>query len=365
MPTSVDNVLGAQNLIGLIQGVVEGIPNRLPTGLLQSNETVEGNRGSYTRVEGNRKNAMIVQYGSPSERAKLQGISEVPVTLIHTFEHQMHQGSTLLNLMAEDNPGRQQRGQQSIARQVRSFGSRFANLRTTAASAMIHDGELHVAPSGAILPSSSGALYTIDAQVPAAHKSQLDVFGDGDLLDANWETSTTDIIGQITAVKEASMKVTGYPIMHAIYGSNILALLMGNDAISQLVRNNPGLNQAASAGEIGNGLMGLNWWPGWGTFYEDNDGTLQDLVGANDITFIPDPSPEWWDMLNGTYLVPNQLNVGSTASDMLGALSEVAGAFSYAELATDPPGIKHYSGDTFLPVLKVPKAVFQGTVPVT
>jgi hypothetical protein len=36
--------------------------------------------------------------------------------------------------------------------------------------------------------------------------------------------------------------------------------------------------------------------------------------------------------------------------------------FSYAQVTSDPVTVKHVAGDTFLPVLKVPKAIFIATV---
>jgi len=51
-------------------------------------------------------------------------------------------------------------------------------------------------------------------------------------------------------------------------------------------------------------------------------------------------------------------NNATSAVDVAHSLREQAGMFSYAEMLTDPPSIKMVAGDTFLPVIKVPKAVF-------
>jgi hypothetical protein len=40
----------------------------------------------------------------------------------------------------------------------------------------------------------------------------------------------------------------------------------------------------------------------------------------------------------------------------------VSGMFAYAVVTADPLTIKMVAGDTFLPVIKVPTAVFQATV---
>ena len=45
-----------------------------------------------------------------------------------------------------------------------------------------------------------------------------------------------------------------------------------------------------------------------------------------------------------------------------GNVSIASGMFSYGQVLSDPVTVKHIAGDTFLPVLKVPKAVFVATV---
>jgi len=41
---------------------------------------------------------------------------------------------------------------------------------------------------------------------------------------------------------------------------------------------------------------------------------------------------------------------------------EIFGMFSYATVTADPPTVKQYAGDTFLPVICVPKSIFIATV---
>ena len=103
--------------------------------------------------------------------------------------------------------------------------------------------------------------------------------------------------------------------------------------------------------------------PGYEAFYEDDTGATQDLVSGDQVLFTPEPSMDWLDWLEGTYPVPT--GIGAITPDAIGAAGQYLGRsrmFSYGQVLSDPVTVKQVAGDTFLPVLKVPKAVFGGTV---
>jgi hypothetical protein len=61
---------------------------------------------------------------------------------------------------------------------------------------------------------------------------------------------------------------------------------------------------------------------------------------------------------------PDADDAASTLSSLssLSALTSAYGLFSYSVLMTDPVAIKQVAGDTFLPTLKVPAAIFIANV---
>jgi hypothetical protein len=367
MATTIQNVLDSENLTGLTREVIGGIPSDLiPPGFLASTESVTGNTAKYDKVSTTRQSARIVHYGAPSVKRNLQGISSQPVNLLHSFQHQTHSAATLVNLRSEGDAAKQMKGQQTVARQVAQFGSEGANLRMSAMYSLLSKGAIYVKADGSLLASSSGAAYTIDFGVPAGNKGTLSVDGGSPILDANWKTAATDIGLQIQNLQVAARKFTGYAIKHAFYGSEVASYIRTNTiAIDAMAGSTRLSEEKFNSNEIPDGLFGLTWHPVSQAFFELADGTATDWFAANAVTFTPDPSPEWIDTIEGSYLVPTDLAIGSDASAMLNNLQEMFGPFSYAELTTDPPGIKHYMGDTFLPVLKVPKAIFIAAVPIT
>lgn len=358
MATTLEQILSGANLTGVIQATKSGVPQVLPPQFLAPTRQVKGNTTTYRKVEGTRQVARIAHYGSPSQRRELQSVSDVPVTLLHTIEHQVHDPLVLQSLKSV-NETEQTLGEQEIARQVREFRTLFDNLRVAAATSALALGAIYFDGNGNLLPSSSGAVVSVDFGVPSGNKAQLDVFGDGDIIDASWATDGTDIINQVIALRKAAVKLTGYPIRHAFYGTNVFEYLVSNTAISGLIEASPGMAETVAEGRLPSSLLGLDWHPIYEAFFVDQDGTAQEIVGADTVVFTPDPDPTWWEFVEGSYLVPNNLgNVGGDATAALGNLSQVYGMFSYGQVLSDPPAIKHVAGDTFLPVLKVPAAVF-------
>jgi len=358
MAKTLQQILGSTTLTGVVQGVKGGVPSDiLPPAFMRATRVVTGDSAKYRKVNNTRKVAKIVQYGSPSKRREQIGISEVPVKLLHTFEHEVFDAATLQNLTSE-NDQIQRLGEAEVARQSAEFKRYFTNLRLAATYSMLAKGVIYFDADGNLLPSSSGAAITVDAQVSANNKNQLN-----GVISAAWSAAGTDIPLQIAALKKVARKLTGYKLTHAFHGENILGYFTTNTKMKEIINRNPAMQNAVLMNnEIPNGLLNLNWIPMYEAFYEDNDGTDQDLVDADNVIFTPDPTPDWWEVMEGTYAVPNDLVIGTDAMDVLSNLVQRPGMFSYAELKTDPPSIKQLAGDTFLPIIKVPDAIFIATV---
>ena len=359
MAKTLAQLIGYSALTGVIQSPKGGIPaDILPPQFTTVTERVLGNQAKYFRVEGNRQTARIAQYGSPSQRREMKGISEVPVVLAHSHEHQFHQVS-ILNQLKSPDPTVQSLGEQNIANQIRNFNDGFNNLRLAMIYSTLCSGKIYADSSGNLLPSSSGAQLTVDFSVPSGNLNQLDVFGGGAIIGASWATAGTDIAGDVKAVKKAALKKTGYPIKHCFYGENILGYLAGNTALKNIITGNPAFSAAFGQNEIPNGFLGLNWHPIDQAFFEDNANAFQDFAAGDAAIFTPDPDPSWWGVIEGSYEVPT--NIGTLTSDAMTAaqiFQTVYGKFSYGKVSEDPAGIKHVAGDTVLPVLKVPGAIF-------
>ncbi len=305
MAKDIQELFSFKTMLGLVERVKSGLPTTgLPAGLLQPTATVEGHQAIYTRVHGNRTLAAAVAYGNPSQRVEQDGIQDVPVTLMHFYEHHMHKPVTMAQLASFDNPQRQLLGEQEIARQVGRFKTRYDNTRIAAVMSAICKGYIWMDAAGNILPTSTGAAITVDFGIPVGSRTQLDIIGDGSIIDASWATAGTDILGHLKAIKTEAAKKGGWVPTIALYGDAIPGYLAANTAIQNMIHGAPSLAVTFSNNEISAGLGGFNWTPG-GTFhFVDPNGATQSWLGDDDIIFMPAPDPTWYDLLQGTFSWP-------------------------------------------------------------
>jgi hypothetical protein len=368
MAKTLQQIIGGDNLCGVIEGVKPGLStDLLPPEFFNLTKTVDGDTGKYTKVNGNRKTARLVQYGSPAKNRELTGLTEVPVKLMHSLESVFHHPSVLMNLLSVEGAvlangmtAKQKLGADEIARQTRDFAQLFQNLRTAAIFSALFKGAVYFDGEGNLLPSSSGAVVTVDFGIPAGNQNQLDVDGNGAIIGASWATAGTEIHTDVQQLKIAARKLTGYPLQVAFYGENILNYFVSNTYLSSMIIRKQSLQDAFAANMIPDGFLGIQKWiPGGEAFFEDKDGTVQGLLGADNIVFTPMPDRSWYELLEGTYPVPT--DIGEVSSDALSAAQNLVvkpGMFSYAVRKTNPVTIEHVAGDTVLPVIKVPAAIF-------
>lgn len=367
MPSiTLQDVLGGPNLCGVIRGTATGIPNVFPDKFYQVDKTVDRDSGEYHRVSGTRTVARMSAYGSPSQQRNLRGVDAVPVKLIHSVESFLLPTADYLNLLQFDDLSKQKRGIEEVTRQVREFRKNFDNLRVAALTQLLFQGAIYWDGYGNLLPSSSGAKTIADFGVPAANKGQLDPLAEGsNLIDVTWDNAAANIDKQLVKLRQVATRLTGYPIKYAFYGRNVPTYLTNNTKLQNyFVRSAGDISQYLSTADVPSPLLGLTWRPAYEAFFEDATGTLQALCGDDQVVFTPEPSTDWLGWLEGTYPVPT--SVGTVAVDAGDALrnsvSTQAGMFAYGVVNTDPVTVKMVAGDTFLPVLKVPKAIFIATV---
>lgn len=360
MAKSLQEILGYVKLTGIIQATTSGTPNPLPAGFTNIKKPTVGNAGRYIQVNGSRQTARLVQYGSPALRRQLQNIASKDVKLIHTFEEMQIDVLVMEMLRNHTNPELMNRGIDEVTRQVKEFKVLFDNLRLTATLQTLSTGFIYFDGDGNLLPSSSGAKITIDYGVNSTtNGGQLQDAG-GNTIITSWATASNDIPGMIRNIRKTALRRTGYPIRYAFYGENIPSYIAANNYVKDWFARNPHKqSQYLDTGELPDGMMGLTWIPAYDAFFEDSGNTNRDIWSADKVVFTPEPSPDWWETMEGTYSVPTTINLVGDALQALNSFTPVQGPFSYGLPCLNPPAAFNvYAGDTFLPILKVPNAIY-------
>lgn len=357
MAKTLDQTIGYESLCGIINDPSGGVPEDiLPSPFLKLITPTVGDTAKWTVSPNSRRAAASVNYGSPARTDTKSGIATRHAKCIHAFNNILHDVNTLTMLRQFDNPMVQTRGQQLIDAQTVTFRQKLNNLRVSSVYSAMRYGAIYLDGDGELLPSSSGAVQTIDLAVPANNKNQCN-----GAITASWATATTDIAGNIATIQSNARKISGLPIRHAFYGKAIPSYIAANNVYKELMKADVQLASALRAGTIptGFGNSQIQWHPIYDAFFEDSAGTNQSWFPDDYVVFTPEPSLDWYTMVEGTYEVPT--NLGGVAADAAGAVGSFAtkqGMFSYAKITDNPSGIQHFMGDTFLPVFKVPSAIF-------
>jgi|TARA_R100000501_G_C2631536_1_gene127890 hypothetical protein len=361
MSTPIEALLHVDNFLRTIEEVKNGIPGDiLPARMFKPTDKTIGNTGSYYKVTGTRQTAQQVAYGAPSKSMVGKGVTKQPVTLLHAFENFPHDPLLVQLLKSLKSDGTQKRGVEIVGKKIAEFTTRFQNLRKAAWYSALAIGHIYFDADGNLLPTSAGAVLDIDFAIPAANQNQLDWDGNGAIIGASWATAGTDIIGDLRELKRAAISTSGYQLTKAYYGANIPGYFASNTALLEYMSRNQSGNASVLKGEVPDGLMGLEWIDAQNAFYEDANGTNRFFWGPDTVVFTPsEANIGWWGFIEGSYSVPS--DIGQLYGDALSALNslrEVFGTFGYAKVSHDPVGITQYGGDTFLPVISVPAAIY-------
>jgi hypothetical protein len=361
---AIQDLLGYQKLCGVIQATTTGIPKVLPPGFSPTPTKTFGDSGRYMQVTGTRTTARLAMYGAPAKMRDLKDIAKRDVKLMHAYE-KIQLDPMLYQSLHSYTSYDQARYpvEQEVGRQVREFRRRFENLRTAASLYALSLGHIYFDSGGNLLPSSSGSTYDVDLGVPSANlpagQSNLATTISG--TNASWATAATNIPQYLRLLKKYALKLTGYELTHAFYGTNIPEYFTNNNYLNPFLAREPDRREMyLKEGEIGPEytLEGIKFYPVYQAFFEDSGGTNRSIFGDNQIVFTPDPSPEWWETMEGTYPVPTSVAIAADATAAMKTFDIVNGMGAWAVPSHDPPTADMFFVDTFLPVIKVPNCIF-------
>lgn len=357
MARTLQDVLGHVYLGGLVRGVQTGIPNVLPPAFFNVTEKTYGDATRYTRVTGTRQTARRTERNAPSRKRTLLPVGEFDVKMPTVKENISLDVDTYQRLRSY-TAYEFDRGRMEVERQASEFRALFDNHRVAMVCSALANGKVWYDTDGNLLPTSSGAAVTIDFGVAATHQGSLN-----SIIAASWATPTTDISLHIRNLKLAAIKETGYRIKYCMYGKNVPTYLAANNYFKDWLIRNPVANQGwldTGGSEIPQGFQNLTWIPVWESFYEDANGTNQELFGADAIIFFPEIDSTWWEFREGSYPNPTAFGPMGNLPGCVNSFEQVYGMSSYAKPQDDPPTATLVGVDVCLGIIKNPSVIWQG-----
>lgn len=354
---SPEGLLSYVPLTKSVEEIKTGIPKVFPDSFWSLTEDISGDAAEYVVYKGTRQTARALNYGAPPRQTAKSDISTQKIKLIHTSEEIQFQQELFKIFRDWENYKPQQHwAAQQLAYQGRNFRTRFDNLRVAVVSGMLANGKVWFDANGNLLPSSSGADLTIDQGIPSANIGTLSAQG---VVTTAWSDPAANIPTQINNLKMLARQRSGYQLKYAFYGKNVAGWMASNTSMQAYFSRNPTRNQQwVDNGTIPDGVLDLTWIPVQDSFFEDQNGAVQEIFPADQITFFPEITSATYAFYQGSVWVPTTYGIMPDTEAALASLKEAYGIFRYAQLTTKPVAIFDVVGDTFLPRFKVPGSVF-------
>lgn len=274
-------------------------------------------------------------------------------------------------------------GQDYVQRQERHIAVQFNNAIELMSTGMIQDSLYFVQQGEHWLPQLSAPTasqfgFQVPFQVPAGNKSQLNMLGTGNIIDAPWNNAGAKIFQHMQKIKMAMAQLSGYPLMHVWVNSGTWYNVITNTEVRNL-----GGTAATPFAEFDkvpeNGMDGLptgeyqailkadptiKWHVNDQVLVTGSDidpsystapaaATIVKIVPDTAAFFLTEPSSLWTRMYHGgEHVVENP--------GMKGVLRR--GYYFWHEYVTQPSAIDLIGLLNAVPLLYIPKVVVPATV---
>jgi hypothetical protein len=194
--------------------------------------------------------------------------------------------------------------------------------------------------SGTFAVNQADVKFTVDYGLRATHKPT---------ASASWATSSTDVIGDIKAWKALVQADCGYTPTDAYCNESVMDYLMTNDDVTSFLGEGTLREQVGQRGYITR-FMGLEWHV-YNAGYIDASGNFQKFVGDDKLYMVAVDAP-FGSIISGSQEIPAGFS----------QTRRVNGKFAYSAVETNPPGVKIFVGENFLPVIYIPDAIVAADV---
>jgi len=367
MGRSIQQILAPKTILSAISQIeMPGttLQNLFGWGIGQGNmQQQSGRHFAYDIFNNSRDIATGRVPGQAASRQAPQNVGHVSGTFPRSAETIPLLDEDLLNRRQLGGPSGEidQRGEVYITKQEAYLGQRFANLVEFQTAAMIRGSYSYTHEGDELKHGFAGGETTVDFQVPDGNLDQLDMLGDGDLLDADWSDPATDIPLHLQNVNAAMVQLTGFGLSHVVLTGVGWQNVINNSQV-QLLGGSSNVvfesMQRVGQGEFAAVLRAIPWVTFHVVDYGLNvfDGSADvftKLIEDDHAAFLPEISPRWTQYLQGSEIVTEGPG---------GAKSEQFGFYAYSYPTHDPSGWDLCAVANGIPALYIPAALAYGQI---
>ena len=199
------------------------------------NEVYEGHgrNGAFHIFDHTRKVALGRAPGTAAGRSAANAMGQVLFTYPRMHDSLSLPAEILHNLSKISDPAvRDKSGADMIARQTDYLGEKSANWRKAMLIGMLRDS-LYYTVDGDDVKFSYSSGNRINFQMPAGNKSQLDMLGEGNIINQTWSNLDTDIPDHLGKINRGFQILCGGRLAGAIITHQIFNYMRRNNVIQE------------------------------------------------------------------------------------------------------------------------------------
>jgi len=317
-------------------------------------------RGSYDVFDDTRDVPTAVLPGGHAQTVERFPVGHIPFVIPRHAEKLPIPMEEVNQLRALGGPvdGVDSLGEQYILDQERNQKQKITNLREFQIAAMLRGSYTYTASGTSFVHDFSGGSVTINYQVPAGNKSQLDMTGGGDIIGTAWDNAASPIVRDCFAVNAAFNELVGLGLTEIWCSSTVWGYVITNTEVQNLAGSANDPVQSMSR-DMGNQTFTavLRGMP-WVTWHITDNGLN---VNGSFKKLIPDTAAVFLTEMDSR--IVNYYEAPEPVVDPVSnAMTNQFGEFFYHKLIDDPVSYEFHSRFNGLPALKVPKAIAFATV---
>lgn len=255
-----------------------------------------------------------------------------------------------------------QLGARYIMDQETNVRQTYVNLCEFQVSAMLRGAYSYTQIGDGFWHGYTGGNFTVDFQVPAGNKSQLDMLGTGNIIGVSWDNAAAPIIRDLLAINAALIQLTGMGLKDVFVTSQVWGNVITNTEVQNLAgsSNNPVQSFTKDAASE-TAVATLSGCP-WVTWHINDHGlsvgapgseTFTKLIGDSAAVFLPGFSIQLAEFRECPEPVLDPVSQ---------QITNQFGEYYYHKFTDDPVCYEFHSRFNGMPLLKIRNSVVYGTV---
>jgi hypothetical protein len=331
-----------------------------------------GREGSYDVYNNTRDVGEGRVPGTAAAVIRPEPVGNVQFRYPRLYEQVPLLGERLHNLRRIGDAGaRDTAGARMIELQTRNIAQRAANWRAAMTVGMLRDTLYFQRDGDSLYPSftSTSAQYQVNFQQPSGNASQLDMLGDGDIIDTSWDNPSADIPSHVSKIDAAFQELYGGRLENVILQADVWQHVVNNDAVASQagIANTPFrrfervMGTRADGSPVNVRVAELVMIPGVTWYVTDEGVNLGTRASKTFTKYAPD---------NGALFLPNPnmgnffMQLGSEPVVEVDGGPETVrfGSYQWSNKTYNPPSTNLFSLDNALACNDIPNSVANGTV---